>query len=483
MSRMKNRDSRTSEKVGLMTQTSIAKQIKLPALLASLLLFLTLAPLAQADPVKLYLAKDYYAAYAEWEVMANNGDRVAQYNLGVMDLDMKGPLADLTLPGKWFEKSCSQNMAVACFDLALLHEIGFGVIKDSHAAFKFASKAAELGSSLGQNKLGEYYGEGFGVAGDKEKSLYWYKLSAESGEVASMNSLGVYYKEEAHDLEKAIEWFEKAASTDLHTITEKKKRKFLDDGMTLNNLRGMGMYVDTDSDEALYIAQHNLGIVYDRVNSPYQDRKKARAWYERAAQQGYADAQFNLAYLYYAGQGGSEDFDKAFYWFSQASKQNIEAATFNVAIMQLNGKGTRKDTNKAIEALKDTYGDFKPDAYDQLGDIYFNGEGVKKDEQQGGEWYAKAAELGSTPAQRKLGHILGDKKSKFYNPEESFYYYEKAANGGDAEAQYETARRYLSGEGVEKDLQKSSYWMRQASENGNDAAAKFLEESGASHEE
>lgn len=50
----------------------------------------------------------------------------------------------------------------------------------------------------------------------------------------------------------------------------------------------------------------------------------------------------------------------------------------------------------------------------------------------------------------------------------------KDADGGDAQAQFELARRYENGDGLEKDMEMALYWYRKAAEGGSIQAASDL---------
>jgi uncharacterized protein len=438
---------------------------------------LSVAANINADPVTQYLANDFTAAYQEWSVMASQGDPIAQYNLAVMDMNIQGPLASTDQIGMWLEKSCNQNFALACVDLGLLYEIGFIINKDTHAAFELFSKASKLGNPLAQNKLANYYEEGIGVAKDWSKAEYWYLKSAQQDNLASMNSLGLYYKEKG-DMPNAIEWLERASQADLSLLSEQKKNPFLPDGMTLNNLRGMGFYVDPNVDEALYSAQFNLAVIYDYGEEPYQNKSKALKWYERSARQGFSDAQSNLGYLYSSGGvRGKPDYDKAFYWYSRAAEQNNNSASYNLSFYYRAGRSVQKDPEKALHLLSDVTGEHRPAAMKLIGDMYILGElGKKKNSERAAEYYYKAATAGNVPAQLELAKLLIDPKSPLYNLEDSFHWFLKAAEAGDIDGQYNVAVSYLLGEGVNKNKEKGEEWMKKASENGNRYAAEYFEE-------
>jgi TPR repeat protein len=61
-----------------------------------------------------------------------------------------------------------------------------------------------------------------------------------------------------------------------------------------------------------------LGFLYEKGQGVPQDYAKAAAWYEKAAEQGYAGAQCNLSSLYENGRGVLQDYTKAAEWFEKA---------------------------------------------------------------------------------------------------------------------------------------------------------------------
>src|SRR5436305_6212210 len=52
------------------------------------------------------------------------------------------------------------------------------IIKDYYKAFKWYTKSANNGYSLGQNNLGICYEKGFGTNKDRNKAIEWYTKSA-----------------------------------------------------------------------------------------------------------------------------------------------------------------------------------------------------------------------------------------------------------------------------------------------------------------
>ena len=57
-----------------------------------------------------------------------------------------------------------------------------------------------------------------------------------------------------------------------------------------------------------------------------QDLKKALHWYEKAAQQGLAEAQLNYGIMYGKGEGCTKDMQKAKTWLQKAADQGLKEA-------------------------------------------------------------------------------------------------------------------------------------------------------------
>ncbi len=123
------------------------------ALAAAILLGLMLP--VQADygsGVKAYLSGDYETALRAFTLAADNGDRNAQYNVGLMHLKGQGVAANGREAARWF------------------------------------GRAAELGQVEAQAFLGALYADGQGVAQDYELATHW--LPRPSASSASCMRMG-----------------------------------------------------------------------------------------------------------------------------------------------------------------------------------------------------------------------------------------------------------------------------------------------------
>ncbi len=75
---------------------------------------------------------------------AEQGDEVAQYNLGVMYYLGDGIKQDYEKAFYWFQKAAEQNYAPAQYNLSVMYKNGEGIKQDYEKAFYWYKKSQEL---------------------------------------------------------------------------------------------------------------------------------------------------------------------------------------------------------------------------------------------------------------------------------------------------------------------------------------------------
>ena len=198
--------------------------------------------------------------------------------------------------------------------------------------------------------------------------------------------------------------------------------------------------------------------------------------YQKAAEQGNAEAQFNLGLCYKRGKGVTKDDAKAVYWYSKAANQGYALAQHNLGLCYKRGEGVTKDYAKAVYWYSKAANQGYALAQHNLGLCYKRGEGVTKDYAKAVYWYSNAAEQGYAKAQCNLGvcYYCGEGVTKDYA--KAVYWYRKAAEHGSVAAQYNLGLCYKRGEGVTKDYAQAVYWYRKAAAQGYAKAKQYLEE-------
>ncbi|KAF7295205.1 Chitin synthase regulatory factor 3 [Mycena indigotica] len=258
-----------------------------------------------------------------------------------------------------------------------------------------------------------------------------------------------------------------------------------------------------------------------RMNS--KDQRSAKKYTEvlvqealkvirRLATQGdaYDEAQFYLANCYGTGALGLQvDHERAYHLYLQAAKQNHAASSYRVAVCNEIGAGTRKEPSRAASfyrkaaSLGDTPAMYKlgmillhgslgepknpreainwlrraaeqadeenPHALHELALLHELGEYVPMDVMASKNLLTRAAHLGYTQSQFKLGQCYeyGNLGCPI-DPRRSIAWYTKAAEKGDPEAELALSGWYLTGsENVLKQSDSEAYlWARRAANKG-----------------
>lgn len=206
------------------------------------------------------------AEAAHWqEKAAQAGDAQAQIALG-MDL-LEQDIADAQA---WFAKAAAQHPAHAYY-LGLSHERA----QDFAKARDYYTQAA----NLTDDKWPEVRQARLALARDAARQKYdaqarqWLE---KSGDIAALYYLGALYQHgEAQDIDKAREYYEKAA---LYYLAPYNRQAQLYRG-------GVDPYI--------VLAEHALG----ELAAAAQDTRGAEEWYRHAASKGHPAAQYALAQL------------------------------------------------------------------------------------------------------------------------------------------------------------------------------------------
>ena len=81
----------------------------------------------------------------------------------------------------WFRKAAEQGEAIAQYNLGVMYNTGRGVAQDDKQAVAWYRKAAEQGNVDAQFNLGVMYSDGSGVAQDYKQSYAWFSSAAANG--------------------------------------------------------------------------------------------------------------------------------------------------------------------------------------------------------------------------------------------------------------------------------------------------------------
>lgn len=252
---------------------------------------------------------DPAAALRELRPLAERGDGVAQYNLGLMYLAGNGLTRDPRAACDWFEKAAVQNVPIAMHNMAACFAQGVGRNRDVASATAWYERAAGQGYVKSLCALGQLYLD----EGQAEKGAEFCRQGAEKDSVEAQTALGILYlmgRGVAKDAKRGGEWLAKAAKAG-HPA-----------------------------------AQHNIGLMYRNGDGVPRDDEAAVIWLERAANQGYAESQYALGRLFFQDMVIPEQ---------QAIRANVAAAAYywlSLAALNLAHEESRRLAEEARAHLR-----------------------------------------------------------------------------------------------------------------------------------
>ena len=176
----------------------------------------------------------YIQAFNDFYILAKEGDKLAQHNVGMMYSLGKGAKKDSAKAISWYEKAAKQGLGVSAYNLgeiyqkrgkkdphaytkakywyekaieekvkeaynnlATLYINGYGVIKDIPKALKLLEKAAALDNAKAQVNVAVLYAWGEGITHNKMKAYENLKKALSAGESEASGYLDKLCQESA----------------------------------------------------------------------------------------------------------------------------------------------------------------------------------------------------------------------------------------------------------------------------------------------
>ena len=208
---------------------------------------------------------------------------------------------------------------------------------------------------------------------------------------------------------------------------------------------GLADFVEKDSEKAIgwldtavengYISPSvcgKLGELLDLKGTPHHQRK-AYKMYHTAAQFGCPNSQINLAEMYRCGVKGvvNEDIKEAFKWYKNAAGETTYDGNTELGAIGRLFAGTMNSMGNAI------FGPFRQKALTFLYKYYLEGDCPEGRPQptKAVHYLTRAAELGNTKAQLRLGEIyLNGSCEQMKDLKKAKRWLDKAARGDDVRA-------------------------------------------------
>ena len=427
----------------------------------------------------------------ELKKKAEKGDRVAQYQLGmVYDAGIEDA-EDTIKEGGWYLKVLDpENAAIVQGAFKAIKENK--IKQDKDAAIMWFRKAAKQDLLVAQVALGTACAERTSEEANKKmanESYRWFMKAAKHNDPVAFNGLGILLMNGvgvSGDLGKAKEWLQKGA----------------DIGYAPAQFN-LGQWYELGPGEAaskIYALDLINGVKALPEKKESADYAKAFKWIRLAADQGYEDAQMHLVMFYLDGLGVEKDVEQAVFFAKKFAESGDLGTQLNLGLMYLNGTGVNRDLKKGFEWVRKSAEQDLERAQLILGELYeqgigvdadaklaadwnmkaakqgsavaefrvflsyVKGQGFEKDEVEAAKWCAKSAQKGYLNAERAMGYLLFDGTGVEKNPGESMVWFKKAADKGDPDSQFMLGAGLFLGKGVEEDYIEAFKWLTLAGE-------------------
>ncbi|MEM7359024.1 MAG: SH3 domain-containing protein [Pseudomonadota bacterium] len=125
----------------------------------------------------------------KWMLRAYEGDRDAQFKVGVLFTNDQFDKPDYEQAVYWYKQAARQGHVLAQYNLGHQYLTGVGVIKNNKTAMQWWLEAAKQDHALAQFNIGRAYYLGIGLNEDHEKSKYWFERAAQNQEPKSIEIL------------------------------------------------------------------------------------------------------------------------------------------------------------------------------------------------------------------------------------------------------------------------------------------------------
>jgi TPR repeat protein len=165
-------------------------KLTLKRALAAAILVLSFAVPVVAGPLEdsraAYERGDFATAERLFRPLAEHGNAIAQYNLGVMYYKGEGVHQSYPDAVFWYRHAAWQGDASAQLELGVMCYKGQGTLQNYAEALTWFRKAADQGSAQAQINLGAIYANGQGVPQDYIHAHMWLSLAAAKSETRAV---------------------------------------------------------------------------------------------------------------------------------------------------------------------------------------------------------------------------------------------------------------------------------------------------------
>ena len=352
---------------------------------------------------------------------------------------------------------------------------GAGVPKKADKALHYLSLAADAGNAELVSRLGVslYKGEGKNI--DPDIAVKCLELAEHVGNVNALVELGNLYLDGAGEMppdqEKAFRYFIQAAERDNPRGWEWAGYCLYEGKGTPQNREEALRWYEKAAEKELYNSYYMLGMIYS-YDKALSDYEKAVICFEKSAELGQTNAFIKLGKIYLEGLGDIKpNQEKAFHYFYNAAKADNTLGCEWTAYCYYRGYGVQQNRLKALQFYSVAAEKGASHSQYMLGMLY-GYDLTPHNYRKAACWFQKAAVLGHSDAQLKLGFYYHNGRGVIRNYKKAFALFEQAAAQGHTTAMHNIGDAFENGYGVKKDEKQAFAWYMKSAQ-GNDKWGMF----------
>lgn len=234
-------------------------------------------------------------------------------------------------------------------------------------------------------------------------------------------------------------------------------------------------------------AMSMLVTFYRRGTGLPKDPKLARYWAIKAAETGDGYYQYTAAFSLMSGEGGAVDLAGARNYFLKGAELGHAGSMYELGVLAYDGKGTAQSDAEAFSWWTKATGKGDTGSKYRLAGLYRDGRGVAQDLAKARQLLEELIQAGYPVSKGSLEKLnqaslagapaastTAAAAQKFGAMTSADL--EAAAMNGDANAMFELAWRYETGDGVRQSLEKALGWFTKAADAGHPEAGKSAAE-------
>ncbi|RIA94893.1 hypothetical protein C1645_803302 [Glomus cerebriforme] len=349
------------------------------------------------------------------------------------------------------------------------YEGGFGVSKNEYKAFEKYKKASQQNDINGTFEVGYCYNYGYSIEKSFEKAVKSYQTASDDGLNISTYFLAVYYEFENNIIE-AFKLYKKSANNGF-IPSQYKLATFYENGDGTQQdkkeaLKWYKLFLENDGEYSLSynIKDKDLGhnsllpsvissiseIERELIINSFDDIIQSYLIYNRIGQ----TKSFSFSKVLEKHRSNSKEVFN--YLFNNQTIRHYEVM---IGIFYEKGFGVKENKNKAFEWYMKGSQQNDIRGHYHVGCCYYSGNGVKKNKDKSFEYCQRAVDNDNDSNDGlniALYFLATFYKQK--DPVKAFELYKKSAEKGFVQSQYELAKCYKEGIGIQKSEQEALKW-------------------------